>query len=85
MEKKFLHDCKGKHLTLGEMSEALKKVEKSLEIAKNNKGNHNRFRNKKPQTTGNTASIKPSEAGAHEEDPEKFHSSYEQERQERPD
>ena len=37
MAKKFLADCKGKHLTLGEMHEALKRIEKSLEQAKNNK------------------------------------------------
>ena len=30
MTKKFLADCKGKHLTLGEVPEALKRIEKSL-------------------------------------------------------
>ena len=79
MEKKFLQDCKGKHLTLGEMPEALKKIEKSLESAKNNTGGHSNFR-KKPQTNGSTASIKPSEAKAHEEDPEKFSRSNHQEK-----
>ena len=55
-------------MTLGEVPEALKKIEKSLEITKNN----NKFFKKKPQANGNTASIKPSEAEDPEEDPNKF-------------
>ena len=66
MTKKFLADCKGKHLTFGEMLEALKRIEKSLEQAKTNKKEHH-SKYKKPQTNGSTASIKPVESEAHEE------------------
>ena len=80
MTKKFLADCKVKHLTLGEMPEALKRIEKSLEQAKNNKKD-NRSKYKKPQTNGSTASIKPIEIEAHEEDPVKFFTAFDHEKQ----
>ena len=80
MEKRFLHDCKGKILTLGEVPEALKKIQKNLKDVKNNKN----FRGKKPQTNGSTASIKPSEenVGDTEDEAESFTNAFFSKRQE---
>ena len=74
LQKKFIGNCTGKTVTFGEIPEVVKKIESSLEQAKNNK--KNLWKGKKPEVNGSAASIKPTEIEAGEEDHREFYSEF---------
>ena len=65
INKSFVANCKGKHLTLKDIPETLKIIEKNLAASKT-KPNH---KNNKPQAGGNTANIDVNEVDTDGEDP----------------